>query len=77
MRSTSSPFEVPERYQEIPCGLVFKNMSTRTSMIGIGKVLSDEEIWAIIQYERGFSGGHGPGMRRHERGRGPMMGAGD
>ena len=30
-----------------------------TAMIGFGDQLTDEEIWAIIQYERSFSGGHG------------------
>ena len=56
---------------------VIKHGSPGTAMIGFGQVLSDEEIWALIQYERTFAGGHGPGMRRHERGRGPMMGPGD
>jgi hypothetical protein len=45
-------------------------------MIGFGPVLSDEEIWSVIQYERTFSGGHGRrGMGRGE-GMGPMMGPG-
>ncbi|MGQ0666975.1 MAG: c-type cytochrome, partial [Nitrospiraceae bacterium] len=56
---------------------VIKHGSPGTAMIGFGQVLSDEEIWALIQYERRFAGGHGPGMRRQERGRGPMMGPGD
>ena len=34
-------------------------------MIGFGGVLTDEEIWAIIQYEWSFAGmGHGKGMGR-------------
>ena len=37
-------------------------------MIGFGGVLTDEEIWAIIQYEQSFAGDHGPG-----RGMGPAM----
>jgi mono/diheme cytochrome c family protein len=57
---------------------VIKNGSPGTSMIPFGGVLSDEEIWAIIQYERGFSGadmGPGEGMGRMG-GRGPMGGMG-
>ena len=50
---------------------VIKHGSPRTSMIGFGNQLSDEEIWSLIQYERSFAGGHGPG-----RGMGPMMGPG-
>lgn len=55
---------------------VIKHGSTGTAMVGFGQVLSDEEIWALIQYERTFSGSHGPGMMGHREGRGPMMGAG-
>ena len=29
-------------------------------MLPFGGLLTDEEIWTIIQYERSFSGGHGP-----------------
>jgi mono/diheme cytochrome c family protein len=44
---------------------VIKFGSPDTSMIGFGGVLTDEEIWAIIQYERSFAGmGHGKGMGR-------------
>ena len=50
---------------------VIKHGSTGTSMIGFGDLLSDEEIWSIIQYERSFAGEHG-----QERGRGSMMGPG-
>lgn len=53
---------------------VIKHGSPGTAMIGFGQQLSDEEIWAVIQYERSFSGEHGPGMRRHGRGMGPMTG---
>ena len=42
-----------------------------TAMIGFGGVLTDEEIWAIIQYEQSFAGDHGPG-----RGMGPRHGMG-
>ena len=50
---------------------VIKHGSTGTSMIGFGDLLSDEEIWSIITYERSFAGEHGQG-----RGRGSMMGPG-
>lgn len=54
---------------------VIKYGSPGTSMIGFGAQLSDEEIWSLIQYERSFSGDHGPGMG-HGKGMGPMMGPG-
>ncbi|MCX5723595.1 MAG: c-type cytochrome [Nitrospirae bacterium] len=41
---------------------VIKNGSPGTGMIGFAGQLTDEEIWAIIQYERSFAGAHGPGM---------------
>jgi mono/diheme cytochrome c family protein len=49
---------------------VIKHGSPGTSMIGFGGQLSDEEIWAVIQYERGFAGDHGHrrGKGSHERG---------
>ena len=50
---------------------MIKHGSTGTSMIGFGDLLSDEEIWSIIEYERSFAGEHGQG-----RGRGSMMGPG-
>lgn len=53
---------------------VIKYGSPGTAMVGFGQVLSDEEIWSLIQYERTFAGGHGPGMRGHRRGRGSMTG---
>lgn len=48
---------------------VIKNGSPGTSMIGFVGQLTDEEIWAIIQYERSFAGsrmgsGMGQGMGR-------------
>lgn len=46
--------------------------SPGTAMIAFGSVLSDQEIWAIIQYEQTFAGMHGPGMKG--QGMGPMMG---
>jgi len=46
--------------------------SPGTAMIAFGSVLSDNEIWAVIQYERTFAGMHGPGMKG--QGMGPMMG---
>ena len=53
---------------------VIKYGSPGTGMIGFGPVLSDEEIWSVIQYERTFAGGHGRGRMRHGEGMGPMMG---
>jgi hypothetical protein len=40
-------------------------------MIGFGGVLTDEEIWALIQYEQRFAGEHGP-----RPGMGPRRGRG-
>ncbi|MDK2744513.1 MAG: c-type cytochrome [Nitrospira sp. BO4] len=42
---------------------VIKHGSPGTAMIGFGQVLSDDEIWALIHYERTFARRHGPGMR--------------
>lgn len=53
---------------------VIKHGSPGTAMIGFGPVLSDEEIWSLIQYERTFAGGHGRGRMGHGQGMGPMMG---
>lgn len=50
--------------------------SPGTAMIAFGSVLSDKEIWALIQYEQTFSGRHGPGRMGHGQGMGSMMGAG-
>ncbi|OQW32709.1 MAG: hypothetical protein A4E19_04935 [Nitrospira sp. SG-bin1] len=49
--------------------------SRGTAMIAFGAVLSDQEIWALIQYERTFAGSHGPGMM--EEGMGPRGGMGE
>jgi len=38
---------------------VIKNGSSGTGMIPFGGLLTDEEIWTVIQYERSFAGGHG------------------
>jgi len=60
---------------------VIKNGSPGTAMIPFGGMLSDEEIWSVMQYERSFSGGphgggggpqgdgrhQGPGMMQHQR----------
>ncbi len=53
-----------------------KHGSPGTAMIAFGSVLSDEEIWALIQYEQTFAGRHGPGMRGHREGMGGMKGMG-
>ncbi len=55
---------------------VIKHGSPGTGMIGFGQVLSDEEIWALIQYERTFAGSHGPGMMGRGEGMGPGGGMG-
>ena len=55
---------------------VIKHGSPGTSMIGFRQVLSDEEIWTLIHYERTFAGMHGPGMMEHGEDQGPMMGPG-
>ena len=46
---------------------VIKHGSPGTGMVGFGGVLTDEEIWTIIQYERSFAGTRGP-----MHGRGPQ-----
>ncbi len=52
---------------------VIKNGSPGTAMIPFGGLLSDEEIWSVIQYEQTFSARHGhrPGMGPGNR-KGPM-----
>lgn len=51
---------------------VIKYGSPGTAMIPFGGLLSDEEIWTVMQYEQSFSGGpHGGGGGRH-RGQGMM-----
>ena len=44
---------------------VIKYGSPGTGMAGFGQVLSDDEFWALIQYERTFTRKHGPRMRGH------------
>ena len=49
---------------------IIKYGSQGTAMIPFGGLLSDEEIWTVMQYERSFSGG------RHRGGGGPHTGGG-
>lgn len=42
---------------------VIKHGIPGTAMLPFGAMLSDEEIWTIMQYERSFSGGPGGMMR--------------
>lgn len=56
---------------------VIKYGSPGTGMIPFGGMLSDEEIWIVMQYEQSFSGGQHGGGGGHEgrgrhRGRGMM-----
>ena len=51
---------------------VIKNGSPGTGMIPFGGLLSDEEIWTVMQYERSFNGGHGRGGRGRHEGMGSM-----
>jgi mono/diheme cytochrome c family protein len=53
---------------------VIKNGSAGTGMVGFSELLTDKEIWALIQYLRSFAGEHGPGMMGRGEGMGPMMG---
>lgn len=39
---------------------VIKHGVAGTAMIPFGSLLSDEEIWTVMQYERSFAGDHGP-----------------
>lgn len=48
---------------------VIKHGIAGTAMIPFDGVLTDDEIWAIIRYERSFAGDHGPG-----KGMGPRQG---
>ena len=50
---------------------VIKNGIQGTGMIPFGGLLSDHEIWMVMQYERSFAGGHGRGGMGRHRGRGP------
>lgn len=49
---------------------VIKHGSPGTAMIPFGGLLSDEEIWMVMQYERSFAGGHGRGGRGRHKGMG-------
>ena len=53
---------------------VIKHGSSGTAMIPFGGLLSDEEIWTVMQYERSFAGGHG--KRKGHRGMQGSMGMG-
>lgn len=57
---------------------VIKHGIAGTAMVPFGGVLTDEEIWSIIEYERSFAGDHGRGASmgpRQGRGhRGPRGG---
>jgi len=48
---------------------VIKHGSPGTGMIPFGGLLTDEEIWTVMQYERSFAE-HGKGMGNMGRGRG-------
>ena len=50
---------------------VVKHGSPGTAMIPFGGLLSDEEIWTVLEYERSFGGTH-----RRGRGMGPRDGRG-
>ena len=46
---------------------VIKNGSPGTGMIAFGSILSDQEIWTVMQYLKSFAdGGHGLGMHRKD-----------
>jgi mono/diheme cytochrome c family protein len=49
---------------------VIKYGSPGTAMIPFGGLLTDEEIWTVMQYERSFSKGRGPGGMGRHRGMG-------
>jgi hypothetical protein len=55
---------------------VIKHGSPGTRMISFGGLLTDEEIWTVLQYERSFAKGHGPGGMRRHRGMGPRSDGG-
>ncbi len=56
---------------------VIKYGSPGTGMIPFGGLLTDEEIWTVMQYERSFAKGHGPGGMGRHRGRGPRSDGGN
>ena len=49
---------------------VIKHGIEGTGMIPFGGLLTDEEIWTVMQYERSFAGGHGRGGMGPHKGRG-------
>ena len=53
---------------------VIKYGSPGTGMIPFGGLLTDEEIWTVMQYEQSFAKGRGPGGMGRHRGRGPRGG---
>ncbi|MFN3680887.1 MAG: c-type cytochrome [Nitrospira sp.] len=53
---------------------VIKHGSPGTAMAGFGTMLSDKEIWSVIQYERTFAAGHGRRRMGPREGMGPRMG---
>lgn len=53
---------------------VIKHGSPGTAMIGFGRVLSDDEIWAVVRYLRGFAGGRGRDRMSQGQSMGPMKG---
>ncbi len=55
---------------------VIKNGSLGTGMIPFGGLLTDEEIWTVMQYERSFAKDRGSGGIRRHRGMGPKGGGG-
>ena len=55
---------------------VIKNGSPGTGMIPFGGLLTDEEIWTVMQYERSFAKGRGPKGMGPQRGMGNREGGG-
>lgn len=53
---------------------VIKHGSPGTAMVGFGSMLSDAEIWSVIQYERTFAQRHGRRGMGPREGMGPRMG---
>ena len=53
---------------------VIKHGSPGTAMIPFGGLLSDEEIWTVMQYERGFARGRGGRGHGTSEGHAPWRG---
>jgi mono/diheme cytochrome c family protein len=53
---------------------VIKYGSPGTAMIGFGRVLSDDEIWAVVRYLRGFARERGRDRMSQGQSMGPMKG---